>query len=156
MDLDNTLWDHPDVSSTTPPYRRVDADTVADSQGSVIKLRSDARSVLTELKKRGIALVVISWNNYDRAAEALKALDLFDLFDLLIIEPHPDKDLMFKQLLKWARARGIEPREVVFVDDNPEMIEKVKRAWPDVRTLRFGYEVLSFVELLELLDRVAG
>lgn len=151
LDLDNTLWEHPDVSSTLPPYRQVEDDAIVDSRGSLIKLRSGARRVLGELKKMGVALAVVSWNEYERAVEALRALDLLDLFDILIIEPHPRKDQMFERLLEWARARGIEAGYVVFVDDNPEMIARVKRAWPSVKTLRFGCDVLSFEELLDLL-----
>ncbi|MEM0345713.1 MAG: magnesium-dependent phosphatase-1 [Thermofilaceae archaeon] len=156
LDLDKTLWDHPDVSSTVPPYRRVDADAIADSLGSLIRLRRGAREVLRELKRRGIALAVVSWNNYDIAVEALRALDLLDLFDIVIIEPHPHKDLMFKRLLKWARRKGIEAGDVVFLDDNPEMVEKVKHAWPAVRTLRFGHDVRSFEDLLGLLYPLQG
>jgi len=156
LDLDKTLWDHPDISSTIPPYRRVDADAIADSLGSLIRLRRGAREVLRELKRRGIALAVVSWNNYDIAVEALRALDLLDLFDIVIIEPHPHKDLMFKRLLKWARRKGIEAGDVIFLDDNPEMVEKVKRAWPAVRTLRFGHDVYSFEDLLGLLYPLQG
>ncbi len=35
LDLDKTLWSHPDISSTNPPYRRVSEDAIADSHGSL-------------------------------------------------------------------------------------------------------------------------
>lgn len=152
VDLDKTLWDHPDISSTTPPYRRVDADSIVDSRGEVVKLREGARRVLTDLKGRGVVLAVVSWNTYEKAVEALRELELLPLFELVIVEPHPHKDLMFGKLLKWASGRGIGPGDVVFVDDNPRMVEKVKRAWPEVTTLRFGLDIESFEELYKFFS----
>ena len=38
LDLDLTLWDNPDISKTSPPYRRVVKDAIMDSKGVVICL----------------------------------------------------------------------------------------------------------------------
>ncbi|MEM1509640.1 MAG: magnesium-dependent phosphatase-1 [Thermofilaceae archaeon] len=151
LDLDKTIWDHEDVSSTEPPYDRLNRDTISDSKGIFIKLRTGVREVLETLKDREIALAVVSWNLYSKAVAALEAFDLLRLFDLVIVEPHPRKDLMFSKLLEWSTFHGIKPSEIVFVDDNPEMVEKVKRAWPQVTVAMFGADVKSFDEVLRLV-----
>lgn len=151
LDLDKTLWDHEDVSSTEPPYTRLNRDTVSDSRGSLIRLRAGVREVLETLRGRGVALAVVSWNLYSKAVAVLEAFDLLNLFDLVIVEPHPRKDLMFGKLLEWGVSRGIRPGEVVFVDDKPEMVGMVKRAWPQVTAAVFGAEVKSFEEVLALV-----
>lgn len=151
LDLDQTLWDHSDISSTEPPFQRLERDAIIDSKGVLVRLREGAREALIKLKSRGLALAVVSWNVYSKAVEALKELDILHFFDITLVEPHPHKDLMFKELLKWGLDKGIRAVDVVFVDDNPDMVEKVKRAYPEVTVLRFGSDVKSFEQLLNLV-----
>lgn len=151
LDLDRTIWDHEDVSSTEPPYTRLNRDTVSDSRGCLIRLRAGVREVLETLRGRGVALAVVSWNLYSKAVAVLEAFDLLNFFDVVIVEPHPYKDLMFGKLLEWCVSRGIKPGEVVFVDDRPEMVGRVKRAWPQIAAAVFGAEVKSFEEVLALV-----
>ncbi len=147
-DLDLTLWDHPDISSAKPPFRRVGRDSIADSEGACIALHPCAREFLVEAKRRGLRLAVVSWNFREKAEAALAELGLLGLFDFVVIEPHPRKDEMFEKLLE---SSGIRPREILYLDDNPTMIERVKRRFPEVRAYLFGSEVDSFCYLIERL-----
>lgn len=148
VDLDLTLWDHPDISSTSPPFERVGRDSIVDSEDSLITLRPCAREFLVEAKRRDLRLAVVSWNVREKAEAALVELDLLDLFDFVVIELHPRKDEMFEKLLRSSGARA---EEILYLDDNSAMIEKVKRRFPEVKAYLFGAEVDSFCRLIEEL-----
>jgi Predicted phosphatase len=38
MDLDGTAWDNMDVSRCRIPFKKIDSDTIQDSNGTVIRL----------------------------------------------------------------------------------------------------------------------
>lgn len=38
FDCDRTLWEHHDVAETTPPFRRVDQDSLEDARGERVRL----------------------------------------------------------------------------------------------------------------------
>jgi len=152
FDLDNTLWDHPDVSSTTPPYWRVGLDEIADSRGERIRLRPCARRLLEELRVRGFKLAVASWNYPQPALRALEALGLLQLFDVIVVEPHPNKDLMLEKIF---REVGVKEGEALFIDDNPAIIEGVRRRYRCLKVIRFrGEEQHLFCEMLRALRRL--
>jgi len=46
LDLDGTAWDHPDISSLYPPFKRVGPLAIADSRGVVVNLRPRLRYFL--------------------------------------------------------------------------------------------------------------
>lgn len=149
FDLDLTLWDCEDISSTVPPYLRISKDIIADSNGRLIMLREGVRELLTWLKGLGATLAVVSWNVKWKALEALKGLGVKDYFDYIIVEPHPRKDIMFMKLLS---AVGKVDR-AYFIDDNRTMVELVKRAYPWVRALTYLNEVRTMREIKEVLRR---
>ena len=151
LDLDETVWAHPDISATRPPYKRVSRDVIIDVHGETIELRRGVRETLEELKSRGVKLAVISWNDRSKALEALEALGLLELFDVLVIEPHPRKDLMMSKIVEWCKERGIRVSEVLYVDDSPLMMEVVKKAWPEVVGVVYGLELKGFEELREIV-----
>ena len=134
FDLDRTLWDHPDISTTSPPYRRVSQDEIEDSEGARIRLRPCARRLVEELKSRGFKLAVASWNLPEPAIKALQALGLLELFDVVVVEPHPSKDLMLEKIL---RETGVDEEEALFIDDNPSIIGIVKRRYRNMKVIRF-------------------
>ncbi|MCD6348818.1 MAG: magnesium-dependent phosphatase-1 [Candidatus Korarchaeota archaeon] len=137
LDLDLVLWDHRDVTSLELPLKRVDDRTVVDSRGDKVTLRDGVEEFLKAIKERGILLSTCSWNELEKAVAVLKAFSLDGYFDLLMIEPHPEKDLMMEKILEHFRSFGISEDEVLFIDDRSDMLEKVKRKFPGVRTLRF-------------------
>lgn len=153
LDLDKVLWDHHDVSSLKPPLRRIGRRALEDSFGEVVTLRDDVREFLSYAKSRGIFLSTCSWNRFDRALEVLKAFELDSYFDLLVIEPHPEKQLMMGRILDHFSRFGVREEETLYVDDRAYMLEKVKAKFPRVMTLRFhpAGEIFSFYRLMRLL-----
>lgn len=150
LDLDRTLWDHSDVSSTAPPFRRVDDRTIIDAEGAEIRLHECVKDFLREIRKRGVALAVASWNLPGPAEAALQALGLLKFFDVIVIEPHPYKERMIAKILKRLEAR---PEEAVFIDDNPDIVERVKKFYPELNVLLYWVDVNSFCGLAERLLR---
>ncbi len=149
FDLDLTLWEHPDISSTSPPYRRLSRDVIVDSTGEVVKLRPCARQLLERLKALGVRTAVASWNYPEPALGALEALGIKELFDVIVVEPHPFKEVMIERIL---REIGVKEHETVFLDDNPVITARVASKYPNMTVLRFGFDVLSLCDLLQVLE----
>jgi len=150
LDLDKVLWDHYNVSDLTPPFRRISERMIEDRWGEIVTLRDDVREFLSFAKSRGIKLSTCSWNHFDKALEVLKAFELDHYFDLLMIEPHPEKQLMMERILS---SLGVREEEVVFVDDRDYMLEKVRSKFPRIKTIRFhpAGDCFSFRELMKLI-----
>jgi len=151
--LDVTLWGHEDISLTSPPYRRLSRDVIEDVNGEVIELRPCARELLSFLRDRGFGLAVASWNLPEPAVKALEALNLLEYFDVVVVEPHPNKELMLREIMSVMR---VSEGEVVFIDDNPYITERVSRAYPELLVLRFGVDVTDYCVFLEEVRRALG
>jgi len=150
LDLDKVLWDHHNVSDLTPPFERVSERMIEDKWGEIVTLRDDAREFLSFAKSKGIKLSTCSWNHFDKALEVLKAFELDRYFDLLVIEPHPEKQLMMERILS---SLGVEEEEVLYVDDRDYMLEKVRSKFPRIKTVRFhpAGDCFSFRKLMKLI-----
>jgi magnesium-dependent phosphatase-1 len=144
LDLDGTLWDHLDISSLKPPFRRVSEDSIVDSQGVPVRLYRDVVEVARWARRSGGFVVALSWNIPEVAVEALKAFNILDLFDYLGIEDHPDKGLVASKILGDLESRGykVKPCRVVYVDDREIHVRGMRgrvgditfiRAWVDFR-----------------------
>ncbi len=153
LDLDQVLWDHHDATSLALPLRRVDGSTLVDSAGDKVVLRDGVREFLARAKDRRIYLSTCSWNEPEKATAVLKAFQLDHYFDLLMIEPHPEKDRMMEKILDYFAPKGVSEDETVFIDDKEEMLQKVRRRYPKIVTIRFHPEgdVHSFRELEKIL-----
>lgn len=148
LDLDQTLWDHPDISQVTLPLRLQNQGVAVDANGVFVRLRDCAEELLQHAKSTGIKLAVASWNLREPAAAALEVFGLTAYFDVVVIEPHPRKEEMIEKIL---RALSVKPEEALFVDDNEYIVHRVRKRLPKLRTLHYGYEVGSLCELLEKL-----
>lgn len=51
-----TAWDHPDISSLTLPFKRVDKNSIADAKVTPFNLFDGIRELLQESKKKGIVV----------------------------------------------------------------------------------------------------
>jgi magnesium-dependent phosphatase-1 len=136
------------------PIRRVDEDTIEDSLGRKIKLDPEARTVLHELKRRGIHVSLDSINRPLEAEEVLHFLKLNEVFE------HPkinfsDKGKNILEILKDFREKDsveISPDEVMFVDDVEQFCLDAKRVLKGKGTiLQMGKDVSHLSELLEML-----
>jgi magnesium-dependent phosphatase-1 len=149
LDLDMTLWDCPDISLATPPFRRVGEGVAVDAEGTVVRLRECVMELLSRAKSLGVKLAVASWNLREPAEGALEALGVKEFFDVIVVEPHPRKEEMVGRILETLSLR---PEDAVFIDDNAGMVERVKRSHPGIMALRFGEDITSFCKLLERLE----
>ncbi len=144
LDLDLTLWDHPDASSLSPPFRRTGRDSASDSSGIEVRLRPGAREFLEACRSLGVAVGVASWNSPGPALSLMAALGLLGLVDFPVIRDDPDKVPMVAEVL---RLSGAKVDRTVFVDDRPENVRAVARAFPGIRALTFGIDVPDFRRL---------
>jgi magnesium-dependent phosphatase-1 len=154
FDCDNTLWDHDDVSTLQLPFRKVDDDTVADARGEEVHLAPGARKALEALRRRGILLSIASWNHPEPVFAIFELLGLTGFFMHPKVEFHPNKDRMVAALLEELAAEGIplSPEEVLFIDDRPEQLRRVREGVGPVRILRAGVEITDLREVLTKLD----
>ena len=117
------------IGQVTLPVRRTGDDILEDATGCKIVLDNEARSILQELRRRGIHVSLDSINRSREATEILHTLQLDNIFE------HPrvnfsDKGTNVLEIIRDFREDGIEisPDEVMFIDDVPEFCEDVKKA----------------------------
>ena len=155
LDLDGTVWDHLDISSLYPPFRRAGPFTIIDSRGSAVNLRPHVRDFLLWARENGHILTTLSWNDFNVAYQALKTFEIESYFHYLAIEPHPRKDKMLYKLLRQIKEeRGVEikPKDIVYVDDRDIHVKEIRENIGLVLFIQFGKDVKCFLELVELLS----
>jgi len=145
IDLDGTIWDHEDISQTTPPYT-CNGDVLVDSKGTVVKLHSGVRSFIALLKNAGLKIFTLSWNDPAKALRALECLGLKNLFDGHAISNHPHKHL---EMLKVLRALEVpvKPCQVIYIDDRDIHVSEIVKSVGDVWFIHMWRHVHSFNEL---------
>ncbi len=148
LDLDGTVWNHSDISSLIPPFRVVNDDVIKDRAGVEVRLREGVREFLRFARELGLVVAALSWNDPEIALEALKAFKLVNHFDRLYIEPHPHKGLV---MLRAIKELGVEPEEVIYVDDRDIHLSEVRELVGNVKFVQFGKDVKGFEELRGLL-----
>ncbi len=158
LDLDGTVWDHPDASSLQPPYTKLDDDVAVDSRGTRVTLTKGVRWFLEKVYGK-VALAVCSWNKWDNAFELLKIFDLHKFFGYLGIEPHPHKYLVFEKIIEWYKSeygRSIRAEEILYVDDRRIHLDEIYEHIGNVRFVQMGVDVRDFYELYELVKEDLG
>jgi len=155
FDADKTLWDHPDVSTTNPPFQRTDENTLVDTIGSEIRLYEGVREMLQRLKEQGVIVSLASWNTPESCLEALQKLDLLKYFRHPKVQPHPEKHKMIKELLEDLRKDGvkIEPSEILYVDDKSRHLSDVRKQIGEIRFLQMWVDLKDHTEILEYVCR---
>lgn len=155
LDLDGTVWDHLDISSLYPPFRRVSQLKIQDGRGVEVSLRPHVLDFLKWAREVGHILATLSWNDFDVAYQALRAFEIDKYFHYLAIEPHPRKDKMLYRLLrqvKMERRLDIGPHDVVYIDDRDIHIREIWENIGPVRFIQFGRDVKCFLEIIQLLN----
>ncbi|MEB3778832.1 MAG: magnesium-dependent phosphatase-1 [Desulfurococcales archaeon] len=145
VDLDGTMWDNPDISMLTPPFRRIDSGVIVDSNGVVVRLYTGMARLVEWARESNAITSTLSWNEPSIAIEALKAFGLLGLFDYIAIEPHPYKgDMAIRVLERVRKERGLKipACRIVYIDDRDihldDMVSKLGdivflRAWVDFK-----------------------
>jgi magnesium-dependent phosphatase 1 len=125
FDLDFTLWncggtwcDH-----TSPPFKKLNNYTIADSQGLQIKLYNDTIQVLDALKKRNIKMALASRTGAPDWARQL--LILFGIDNYFIYkEIYPNSKVVHFGSIQ--KKTGISFNRMFFFDDETRNIEDVE------------------------------
>jgi magnesium-dependent phosphatase-1 len=154
LDLDKTVWDHPDPSLLREPLKKVDSDTVVDSEGVEVHLYHGVRETLEALQQRGVVVSVASWN---RPEVGFKLLGMFGIERYLRhpkIQPHPAKHLMIRELLEELKGENLplRPEEILYVDDRTLHLEAIRREIGNVRFLQMGVDIRRLEELIRYID----
>ncbi|NJE04506.1 magnesium-dependent phosphatase-1 [Thermococcus sp. MV11] len=152
LDLDGTLWDHPDASRLSPPYE-FHGDYLVDSTGEELHLFPGVREFL-EWSGERFVLSIASWNVEEKVRPILEGFGLWDYFRFPKIENHPDKADMITRTLRELELSGYDVGGVIYVDDRDIHIEDVKTIVPSIQFIHMWKDAKSFEELRKLLERM--
>jgi len=164
LDADMTLWSHPDISSLTLPFRKVDDNSLVDAKGEALRLFDGVRGLLKGLKERGLIVSLVTWNKPEQVDEAIRLLEIDKFFKFVEVEFTPDKHLLIARILARLSEKGVqlESHEILYVDDNTrhlkDIYDKVGRViflqmWKDVKEPR---EILTYIDNVHKMARREG
>jgi magnesium-dependent phosphatase-1 len=136
------------------PIRRLDDETIIDIAGCKIVLDSEARSVLQELRRRGIQASLDSVNRPREACEIIKMLQLDEILKHSKIN-FGDKGKNILDILQDFKKEDhleISPDEVMFIDDVEKFCNDVRKALRGRGTvLQYGKDIKHLSELFRFL-----
>jgi magnesium-dependent phosphatase-1 len=159
LDLDGTVWDHLDISVTSPPYNRISETRIEDSKGVQITLLPGAVDFIKWVRTSGGIISTCSWNIYGIAMSALNAFDLIDLFDFHKIYTNPKKYESIEETLESVKKDGKEVRKdmLFYLDDRDIHIKEIEERFPDLTFFHMWKKVGSFGEVKKaILEKVNG
>lgn len=135
------------------PVRRTDSDTVEDAAGHRIRLDSEARFVLQELRNRGIHVSLNSVNKPREANAIIHILELDRIFEYPKINFSDKGANMLEILGDFNKSNvAIHPDDVMFIDDVAEFCIDVKRALGGKGlVLQMNKDISHLSELLRFL-----
>lgn len=136
MDLDGTLWDHEDISTLKPPFKKTSDYSFIDSHGVEVRVYRIAVDLLNYALSQGFITSTLSWNIPEIALDALETMGLDKLFHYHAIENHPYKALMAQRIveaLKRAKCSRVIP---IYIDDREIHVEEMRRAFPGLLYIR--------------------
>ncbi len=154
LDLDGTMWDHEDISTLTPPFKKIEKNIIVDEDGVEVKLFDEMLDLIIWAKNNNGIVSSLSWNIPAIAKRALIAFEIYDLFDHHIIEPHPRKDLMIHKLLWQLKTReniNIQPKNVFYIDDRDLHIGDI---YENIGNINFYKAWVDFKNTIELKDYI--
>ncbi len=146
FDIDGVLWDHLDVSSTEPPFKRISEDTIVDSEGERLTLKKGAVSFIKWARSVGAIVSSCSWNDPHHAIAALKAFGLEKLFDFQGIRSDPYKHLIILSVLDRLESVGVPVQRdrIFYMDDRNIHLKDIKESIPEITFLHMWKDVRSF------------
>ena len=156
LDLDMTLWNHPDISALTLPFKLEDRDVIVDSRGVRVMLYPGVRELLRWARTSGKVISIASWNNPEPALEALRLFGILDYFFKPKIQYHPHKHLMLLELIRDLEELGyrVHPEDIVYVDDRDIHLGEIYSRVGRVRYVQMWRDARDHWELIKLLQRM--
>ena len=88
-----------------------------------VKLKSETKEILKQIDKLGIIQCVVSKNNPEDVAGKLSGFGIGKYFKTIMINWEPKHENIFHII----EAEKIDPKEVLFIDDDPVNRESVKQ-----------------------------
>jgi len=153
LDLDGTVWSSHDISSQTPPFKRIGSFEIIDSEGLVVRLKPGVIEFLKWAKNVGLKVYSLSWNIPEIACEALEAFGIHELFDGHCIEFHPHKGKMMREAIEKCRL-NVKPCEIVYVDDRRIHLDEIFREVGKIIFIQMNIDVKDFYDLKRILERM--
>lgn len=149
FDLDGTLWDHLDISATHPPFTRISDSSILDSMGVKISLLPGAVDFIRWVRSNNGIISTCSWNEYDKAMDALKCFGLEKLFDFHKISTNPNKFQLMEQVLEALSKENIsiDKERLFYIDDRDIHIKDVKERFPDMKFFNIWKNGLDFEDV---------
>jgi len=122
FDADNTIWEGTCARDMTPPFYKLDTNTVKDSKGNICQLMNGVRETLLKLRAKGKDVGMISHSENESESHEkqpvillLRAFGIFELFnDIIVIAQDLPKDIFIPK-----------NRNVLFVDDKDNNLSDV-------------------------------
>ena len=155
LDLDGTLWDHLDISSLSPPFRRVCEGVIEDSRGVKVRIYGYMVNLALWARSTGAMVVSLSWNEPRIALEALKAFKVDSIFDYHVIEPHPWKGKALARFLK-EKGLSVPPERMVYFDDREIHLDDIYASVGPVRYVKSHVDCKGFEDCRELVSSLLG
>ncbi len=155
VDLDGTVWDHKDISSLEPPFKKISEDTIVDSNNTPVTLNRDVLELIRWALENGALVSTLSWNNPVKAYKAIKAFDILGLFHYLTVEDTPRKDNMIKKLLRNIEDEykiRFTPEKIVYIDDRDIHIQDIYKNIGKILFLHYSKEIHSKEEAIERIQ----
>ena len=154
FDLDGTLWDHLDVTSTNPPFTKISDNVISDSKGIRITLMPGAVEFLKWVRTNGGTVSTCSWNEFDKAFGAIKTFGVEHLFDFQKISTSPKKFQLMEEVLNELQKRGIFIRAdmLFYIDDRDIHINDVLKRFPDLSFFQIQKNGMTFDTIREAIS----
>ncbi|MCL4447379.1 MAG: magnesium-dependent phosphatase-1 [Thermoplasmatales archaeon] len=153
FDLDGTLWDHLDVTSTNPPFRKISDTTISDAKGVHITLKPGAVEFLKWVRSSGGIVSTCSWNEFDKAFDAIKTFGVEQLFDFQKISTNPKKYLLMEEVLNELHGRGVSIRadSLFYIDDRDIHISEVLKRFPELTFFQIQKNGITFDAIRKII-----
>ncbi len=146
IDLDGTLWDHLDISSLKPPFKKIGEGKIRDIDGVEVTLNRDIVDLVKWARRNGAITSTLSWNIPWKAYKAIETFSIMSIFDYITVMNSDRKDEMIKDLLNKLREMGIliDICRIVYIDDRDIHIKEIYKNIGKIFFLQYGRDFSGF------------